>query len=63
MFVGYLVEAKCDDAAQSFLEHCPHLSECLAVNKEGKGFNTRPAGCCLTDVLDEYCEIRRMGKC
>jgi hypothetical protein len=62
MFVGYLYEAKCDEAAHSFLEHCPHLSECLAVNKEGKGFNTRPTGCSLTDILDEYCEIRSMGK-
>jgi hypothetical protein len=61
--IGYLEEAKCDEAAQSFLEHSPHLSECLAVNKEGKGFNTRPAGCSLTDILDEYCEIRRLGKC
>jgi hypothetical protein len=62
-FIGYLEEEKCDKAAQSFLEHCTHLSECLAVNKEGKGFNTRPAGYSLTDILDEYCEIRSMGKC
>jgi hypothetical protein len=61
-FIGYLEEAKCDKTAQSFLEHSPHLSECLAVNKEGKGFNTRPAGYSLTDILDEYCEIRSMGK-
>ncbi|XP_023715408.1 uncharacterized protein LOC111868708 isoform X3 [Cryptotermes secundus] len=57
---GYLEELKCDNAAQSFLEHCSHLSECLAVNKKGKGFNTRPAGYSLTDILDEYCEIRSM---
>lgn len=63
IFVGYLDETKCGEAAQSFLEHCYHLSECLAVNKEGKGFNTRPAGYSLTDILDEYCEIRSMGKC
>jgi hypothetical protein len=62
-FIGYLEEAKCDRAAQSFLENSPHLSECLAVNKEGKGFNTRPAGHSLTDILDEYCEIRNMSKC
>jgi len=58
-----LDEAKCGEAARSFLEHCSHLSECLAANKGGKGFNTRPAGYSLTDILDEYCEIRSMGKC
>jgi hypothetical protein len=62
-FIGYLEEAKCDRAAQTFLEHSSHLSECLAASKEGKGFNTRPAGYSLTDILDEYCEIRSMSKC
>lgn len=63
IFIGYLDDAKCDEAAHSFLEHSSHLSECLAANKEGKRFNTRPAGYSLTDILDEYCEIRSMGKC
>jgi len=64
IFIGYLdEEAKCDEAARSFLEHCCHMSECVAVSKEGKAFNTRPAGYCLTDILNEYCEIHSMGKC
>jgi hypothetical protein len=62
-FIGYLEEEKCDNAAQSFLEHSSHMTECLAVTKEGRGFNTRPGGYSLTDILEEYCEIRSMGKC
>jgi len=62
IFIGYLDEAKCDEAARSFLERSCHLSECVAVSKEGKAFNTRPTGYCLTDILNEYCEIHSMGK-
>ncbi|XP_069685449.1 serine-rich adhesin for platelets-like isoform X2 [Periplaneta americana] len=57
---GYLESAKCNDAARNFLEKSPHLSECLAVFKEGRGFNTKPGGYSLQDILDEYCEIRSL---
>jgi len=63
IFIGYLDEAKCHEAALSFLEHSPHLSECLAVSKEGKTFNTRSLGYSLMDILEEYSEIHSMGKC
>ncbi|KAJ4444188.1 hypothetical protein ANN_05978, partial [Periplaneta americana] len=56
----YLESAKCNDAARNFLEKSPHLSECLAVFKEGRGFNTKPGGYSLQDILDEYCEIRSL---
>jgi len=62
IFIGYLDEEKCDESARSFLEHSSHLSECRAASKGGKGFNTRPLGYNLTDILDEYCEIRNIGK-
>lgn len=59
---GYLIDEKCEAAAQLFLETSEFLKECNIAQKKGRKFNTRVMGLCLVDILNLYTDAVCMLK-
>ncbi|GLV42136.1 hypothetical protein CBL_04905 [Carabus blaptoides fortunei] len=57
LVLGYLEEAKCPDAYETFLNSCPYLEECVKMKQDGRRFRTQVLGLTLLDILYEYSAI------
>lgn len=62
LFLGYLEDQKCAEAAKLFLETSPHLQECRTVLSCGRRFSTRVNGLTLMDVVEKFSAISTMSK-
>lgn len=62
LFLGYLEDQKCTEAAKLFLETSPHLQECRTVLSCGRRFSTRVNGLTLMDVVEKFSVISAMSK-
>lgn len=62
LFLGYLEDQQCTEAAKQFLESSPHLLECRTVASHGKRFSTKVNGLTLTDIIEKFCAISAISE-
>lgn len=62
LFLGYLEDQKCTEAAKMFLETSPHLQECRTVLSCGRRFSTRVNGLTFMDIVEKFSAIYTMSK-